>query len=290
MNVDGATTLTDTLEVDGATTLKDALNVDGNATFQNNITLNGDAKKFTIENNSGTDKFVVHSSNGNVEVSGISTHSGNILPSADNTYSLGQGSGPQLRWQNVYAVNFHGRMNGSGESVDTVGTSNNSTDYFIPFVANSSSTSGETIRVNPNIYFRPHGTAASADLTVRGDITAFGSAASDDRLKTNKVGITSALAKVGTLSGFTYNWNSLAGTIGFSTDVKQVGVSAQQVQAVVPEAVQARVIGPANNVGVSTEFLIVKYEKLAPLLIEAIKELKAENDALKARVTTLESS
>ncbi len=290
LNVDGATTLTDTLDVDGATTLKDALNVDGNATFQNNITLNGDAKKFTIENNGGTDKFVVHSSNGNVEVSGISTHSGNILPSADDTHSLGQGSGPQLRWKNVYAVNFHGRMNGSGESVDTVGTSNNSTDFFIPFVANSGSTTGETLRVNPNIYFRPHGTASSADLTVRGDITAFGSAASDDRLKTNKVGITSALAKVGTLSGFTYNWNSLAGTIGFSTDVRQVGVSAQQVQAVVPEAVQARVIGPANNVGVSTEFLIVKYEKLAPLLIEAIKELKAENDALKARVTTLESS
>ena len=54
---------------------------------------------------------------------------------------------------------------------------------------------------------------------------------------------------------------------------KQLGVSAQQVQEIFPEAVAVR---PTD------EYLTIKYEKLVPVLIEAIKELKEEIESLKS--------
>ena len=110
-------------------------------------------------------------------------------------------------------------------------------------------------------------------LNVTGDITAF---ASDERLKTNVKPIRNALDKVFALSGFTYNFNDIGEKLGFSKEKTHVGVSAQQVQLVLPEAV---VPCPADN-----NYLTVKYEKIVPLLIEAIKELKEEVDQLKRKL------
>ena len=122
-----------------------------------------------------------------------------------------------------------------------------------------------------NIRFRE----SSATLIVDGDIIAF---ASDDRLKTNKVGISNALDKVNSLSGFTYNWNEFACEQGnaFHADKKQVGVSAQEVQKVLPEAVEP---APFNE-----DYLTVKYDKIVPLLIEAIKELSDKVSALEDKL------
>ena len=107
-------------------------------------------------------------------------------------------------------------------------------------------------------------------LFVGGDITAF---ASDIRLKTNIEPIENALDKVLTLNGFTYNFNDIGKELGFDTSIRHAGVSAQEIQAILPE-----VVAPAP---VSDEYITVKYEKLVPLLIEAIKELKEEINQLK---------
>jgi hypothetical protein len=101
-----------------------------------------------------------------------------------------------------------------------------------------------------------------------GNITAF---FSDDRLKTKLGGIQDALAKVKTLSGFYYEPNQTAQDLGYEV-IREVGVSAQQVQAVMPE-----VVVPAP---IDDKYLTVRYEKLIPLLIEAIKELDAKLEGL----------
>ena len=103
-----------------------------------------------------------------------------------------------------------------------------------------------------------------------GNVIAF---VSDDRLKTNKVGITGALDKVMSLSGFTYNFNKLGGELGYDTEQSYAGISAQEVQKVLPEAVFP---APADD-----KYITVQYDRLVPLLIEAIKELKEEVEELK---------
>jgi hypothetical protein len=107
-------------------------------------------------------------------------------------------------------------------------------------------------------------------INAAGDITAFYT--SDARLKTNVQPIENALAKTVAINGVTFKWNDLA--VDKDQTVTEVGVLAQELQAVLPEAVGERVDG----------YLAVRYEKIVPLLIEAIKELKLEIDALKKNI------
>jgi hypothetical protein len=113
----------------------------------------------------------------------------------------------------------------------------------------------------------PSGT--TGEIRATGDITAF---FSDDRLKDRIENIADPLEKVLKLNGFYYKPNKTAQDLGYK-DQKLVGVSAQEVQAILPE-----VVVPAP---IDEKYLTVQYEKLIPLLIEAIKELKAEVDELK---------
>lgn len=106
-------------------------------------------------------------------------------------------------------------------------------------------------------------------ITATGDITAYYS--SDARLKDNLQPITDALIKVKTLDGVTFNWNNLAEDK--ELDVREAGVIAQQVQNILPEVVTQRDNG----------YLAVRYEKLVPLLIEAIKELNAKVEQLEKK-------
>jgi len=106
-------------------------------------------------------------------------------------------------------------------------------------------------------------------ITATGDITAYYS--SDARLKDNLQPITDALTKVKTLDGVTFNWNNLAKDK--QLDVREAGVIAQQVQNILPEVVTQRDNG----------YLAVRYEKLVPLLIEAIKELNAKVEQLEKK-------
>jgi hypothetical protein len=117
-------------------------------------------------------------------------------------------------------------------------------------------------------------TLASGVLTVTGEIRATGNVTayySDNRLKTKLGPIENALHKVSTLSGFYYEANETAQALGYAVQ-REVGVSAQEVQAVLPE-----IVVPAP---IDDQYLTVQYDKLVPLLIEAIKELSAKVENL----------
>ena len=81
------------------------------------------------------------------------------------------------------------------------------------------------------------------------------------------------------MNGFTFTPNDESVRLGLDPQGKvRVGVSAQEVQAVLPEAVTDAPV--LNDQG----YLTVQYEKMVPLLIEAIKELSAEVKELKAKL------
>lgn len=103
-------------------------------------------------------------------------------------------------------------------------------------------------------------------ITATGNITAYTS--SDRNLKENILTIKSALDKLQSIGGYTYDWKdsvieSRGGEDGYFVRKSDVGVIAQEVLEVVPQAVATRTDGT----------LAVDYQKLIPLLIEAVKEL-----------------
>ena len=108
---------------------------------------------------------------------------------------------------------------------------------------------------------------------------------SDRRLKTNIRKITGALDKVDKLSGVLFTQNELAETFGYDDYSQQVGVIAQEVQEVQPEAVKPAPfdMAPDGSSKSGDNYLTVQYEKLVPLLIEAIKELREEVNRLKGK-------
>lgn len=96
----------------------------------------------------------------------------------------------------------------------------------------------------------------TGELRVTGDVIAFYS--SDIKLKKNINVIDNALTKVDKIRGVTFEWNDDARNVG-----KEAGLIAQELEAVLPEVVTTRDDGTKA----------VRYDKVIPLLVEAVKEL-----------------
>jgi hypothetical protein len=102
---------------------------------------------------------------------------------------------------------------------------------------------------------------ATGNIITSGNVIAY---YSDDRLKIKLGIIQNPLEKLNTLSGFYYEPNELAQSLGYEKR-REVGISAQDVQKILPEIIHK---APIDN-----KYLTVDYERLIPLIIEAIKEL-----------------
>jgi len=109
--------------------------------------------------------------------------------------------------------------------------------------------------------------AQDGRIDAANDVVAFST--SDIRLKDNIKVIDNALDKVNSIQGIEFDWIKKEGVHG--NEGHDIGVIAQEIEKILPDVVTTRDNG----------YKAVKYEKIVPLLIEAIKELTNEINELK---------
>jgi hypothetical protein len=120
----------------------------------------------------------------------------------------------------------------------------------------------------------------AGDILATGNITAY---YSDERLKTKISNIKDPLEIINKLNGFYYTPNELARKNGVTNTGIEIGLSAQEVQKVLPEIVKIAPFDSERNkdgviVSKSGEnYLTMSYERLVPVFVEAIKELERKN-------------
>lgn len=123
------------------------------------------------------------------------------------------------------------------------------------------------------------------ELHCDGDIIGFSSTISDARLKEDVETIESASEKVSQLRGVEYTWKK-----GSRKGQREIGLIAQEVEAVVPSIVREKELVAMSGLDdSSTSYKTVDYEKLIALLIESNKEQQDIIAQLEERVIDLET-
>jgi hypothetical protein len=174
----------------------------------------------------------------------------------------------------------YGRVYGAYCSATSTSTSLATGLYVNLTTGGSSNSSGIEISSGSFPAIRTSSGILCGNITCTGNITAPGSitaySASDINLKKHLKVIKDPLDKLLTLSGYTYLWKDSylkkqGGHDGRLIRRHDVGIVAQEVQKVLPEAVMEKDNGELG----------VAYTKLIPLIIEAIKELNHKVDVMK---------
>jgi hypothetical protein len=132
---------------------------------------------------------------------------------------------------------------------------------------------GQAVATSDNVRFNSLGigmaaTGTAGRIDAANDIVAFSS--SDIRFKENIKPIENAIDKIRKISGNTYDWKE-ENKVEHGYEGNDVGVIAQEIEAVLPQLVQTRESG----------FKAVKYDKLVALLIEGIKEQQLQIEQLR---------
>ena len=110
----------------------------------------------------------------------------------------------------------------------------------------------------------------AGDLHVDGNVTAYSTTISDKRLKENIIPVDSALDKIQKLTGYNFTYKN--------SGRKSAGVLAQDVESVMPSAVQETEL--PLEIADGKKYKTVQYDQLHALLIEAVKELAAKVERL----------
>jgi len=197
------------------------------------------------------------------EIGNAAVVSGNIASGAVGAYhfnATGLASGKTLSTDGTGVLSW--ATGGGGGPTISDDTSTNATRY-VNFAAATTGTLSTIYTSSTKLTFNP----STGDFTAGGNITAN----SDIKIKKDIKTIENALEKVKSLRGVSFT------RIG--TDIKNVGVIAQEVEAVVPELVRE-----------SDGLKSVAYGNITALLIEAIKEQNKKIEELEAKLCQLTSS
>ena len=187
-------------------------------------------------------------------------------------------SGQQNTGTITLAASGASSISQSGNTI-TISSTDTNTDTNTTYTASTGLTlSGTAFSVSNgyspymNQHTRTTDTVLFGEVRSSGNVTAY---YSDDRLKTRLGSIKNPVDKVCALNGFYFKQNEKGNEITPQyADQLQVGVSAQEIKSVLPEVV-------VEN-AVEGQYDSVHYDKVVPLLIEAIKELKSEIESLKS--------
>jgi hypothetical protein len=228
-------------------------------------TADGDGDFFVVVDSVGAEKKLTKA---NINLSGFNNNSGFTTNTGTVTsVSGGNGLTGTVTTSGSLAV-------GAGTGID-VAADSISVDVS-DFMTNGSNnrvvtaTGTDAMNAEANMTFDGSTLAVTGAITATGDVTAFFT--SDKNLKQNIVNIDNSLDKVSKLNGVYYNWTKEALEKNkHLVDEKEVGVIAQDVEAVLPELVATREDGSKA----------VRYERLCAVLIESVKELKKEIEELK---------
>jgi len=137
------------------------------------------------------------------------------------------------------------------------------------------------------------GAGITGNLHVGGTIYAVGdvvSSYSDERLKDKTRDVTEALSIISELNAFYYTANDTARKYTRTDDEEKIGLSAQDVQRVLPSIVSLSAfdteLDDNGNITSKTgqNYLTVDYARIVPILIQAIKEQQKEIDSLKEKI------
>ena len=198
----------------------------------------------------------------NATVVGNITLGANIVAASDVTLDCGgditlDADGSQVRFKDAGTERFTFNLDATPELDVTGGTftiHNTTSDADVVITGNDGGSAITALTIDMS---------AAGAATFNNDVTAF----SDRRLKTDIEPITNALPKVMQMQGVYYKRNDVEDAR------EQIGVIAQDMEAIVPEVVLT-----ADD---DMQTKSVDYGKLCAVLIESIKELKAEIDELK---------
>ena len=233
------------------------------ATTAGSITNQANSATITASTGNTANQIVQRDGSGDIQVRLLRSNYSSTQAFGSGAYIMGQ--------QNTTNDNYV-RPFTAAQVRTFLGVAAGANNYTLPFSYGSANSANYVVQRNSSGGFSM-GALTCTSVTSSGDVIAY---SSDDRLKDRTGGIQNALDKVSSLQGFYYNWNETAQELGF-TDEDQVGLSAQDVEAIMPEVVKSAPINEEHG----TDYKTIQYEKLVPLLVESIKELKAEIDELK---------
>ncbi|WP_420580905.1 tail fiber domain-containing protein [Reichenbachiella sp.] len=213
----------------------------------------------------GLTTVFLNGENGDASFNG-NVHAGSFESNGDNDSRMGIGAGGINMGQNAYSNGIVMNYDNMGGGVFEM-YSGDTQQVFLNGNNGDASFQGTAWA---NFFESPNGFNSSSDA----------------RFKKNVKSIDGALAKTQQLNGYTYNWNKLAAKQkGITNKEEQVGVLAQELEAVFPQLVKTDDEG----------YKSVNYAALTAVLIEAVKELseqvtnlQGENAELKAELTKVD--
>jgi hypothetical protein len=240
------------------------------AAGKNTISAAGDTYEMTWS--SGSVYGAQISARGGLYVYGgsfVASHARNIHYKGTGNSRASNCYGVYGKSSNAYSASYGGYFYGGGSNLTPAATA-----YGVYGVVSGTAGGGKY-----SGYF------SGGDLACTANIIAY---VSDKKLKKDLIKIGGALDKIKTLTGYKFVWNDKASET--KRGVRDVGLIAQEVQKVLPEAIEDFHHSPEEIASGSYDgkLLNVQYQKLAPLFVEAFKEQQEQIDKLQSKLEKLE--